>query len=61
MKRRNVKSLQLRKKSISNLKTAQVIGANRTTTEDSRVICRDSFGCTGNATLCEETFSNCFC
>lgn len=62
MKKKSLKNLQLRKKSISNLVNTSVKGGN---TYDSRLICpqqdTNGVGCHTNATGCQSFASWCDC
>ncbi|MFK7747056.1 MAG: hypothetical protein AB8B65_01565 [Kordia sp.] len=65
MKKQSLKSLQLRKKSISNLKSFASVGGSGTCRYESVIICPepDSAGvdCNTNATGCQTFFSYCAC
>lgn len=62
MKKKNLKNLQLRKKSISNLENRTLKGGN---TYDSRLICpgpdTEGSDCQTAGNTCNSKFTDCFC
>ncbi len=65
MKKQNLKNLQLRKKSISNLKSlAPIVGGSGTCNYESKLICEEpgtGTACPTVLTGCQTFFSYCAC